>query len=264
MGITFDDGLCEIADDTAERDQEAEDPGMNPLEEGEAGDEMGEGDAQERRDQDSSKESFPGFSGRDFGDHFMFTDQFANNVGPDVREFSDGEEIENGHTGIEAFSVHEIDQSDVTEEDGDVEESHESSGLLGDRVRGLSEDQDVATEDCQDHEGQEAEKIEGKERGEVRAIDHEEGDAEEPEESEEQSHFFIDLNSFCLLSEVELPLSPESDEGEDNPVDPRRCPEDQAEGDGPEEEPGDKALSKHVGQSEAKGDLKINLYKNEI
>ncbi len=163
MGIPFNDRLCEIADDTAEGDQETEDPGMDPLEEGEAGDEMGEGDAEESRDKDSAEEPFPGFSGRDFGDHLMLTDQFSYDVGPDIGEFSNREEIEKRHAGIKAFGVHEVDQSDVTEEDRDVEESHEGSRLLGDRVRGLREDQDMAAENCQDHESQKAEEVEGEE-----------------------------------------------------------------------------------------------------
>lgn len=163
MSIPFDDGLCEITDNTSERDEDSEDPRMDPLKQGETGDKMNEGHAEKGRDQNASKKSLPGFSGTDFWNHFVFTDQFADNVGSDIGEFSDRKKVENGHAGIKALGVHKIDQADVTKEDGDVEKSHDRSCLISNGIRRFGENEDVTTEDNEDHQSEKTEEIEGEE-----------------------------------------------------------------------------------------------------
>lgn len=89
-------------------------------------------------------------------------------------------------------------------------------------------------------------------------MNHKKGDAQKPEKPKEQSHFFINMNSLGVLCEIEFPLSPESNEREDDPVDPRGGQKNKAEGNGPKNKPREKTLFEHAPQSEAKGDLKIN------
>ena len=158
MRAAFDDGLGEVSGDTGEAKDGSDDHAVGPGDGVKLGGQGGEEEGGTADGPDErADEAFPGFGGADVGDHFVFTDEDADEVGAHVGELGDDDEEEDEEDAA-GFAVIEMEveeaEEEAVEDDGvnDAEDGGEDALEGGDAFEIMAVAEEEGTLDA-DGEG---------------------------------------------------------------------------------------------------------------